>query len=116
MRGGYHQFTVDRRGVRADPRRRAGQADLARLLAMLSAGTRARLTRSSATRWARRTARRSSSRWASPSRKDFSTFPYLGNMGTVSLPMTAALAEDRAFLRTRRSGGASWGSAAGSIA
>ena len=36
-------------------------------------------------------------------------------MGTVSLPMTAALAEDRAFLqpgdRVR-----SWGSAAGSIA
>jgi acyl-CoA:acyl-CoA alkyltransferase len=31
--------------------------------------------------------------------KDFSTFPYLGNMGTVSLPMTAALADDRAFLR-----------------
>ncbi len=31
--------------------------------------------------------------------KDFSTFPYLGNMGTVSLPLTAALAEDRDFLR-----------------
>jgi acyl-CoA:acyl-CoA alkyltransferase len=31
--------------------------------------------------------------------KDFSTFPYLGNMGTVSLPLTAALAEDRAFLQ-----------------
>ncbi|MFO0890459.1 MAG: 3-oxoacyl-ACP synthase III [Isosphaeraceae bacterium] len=27
--------------------------------------------------------------------KDFSTFPYLGNIGTVSLPLTAALAEDR---------------------
>ena len=34
-----------------------------------------------------------------PSEKDFSTFPYLGNMGTVSLPMTAALAEERAFIR-----------------
>jgi 3-oxoacyl-[acyl-carrier-protein] synthase-3 len=34
-----------------------------------------------------------------PESKDFSTYPYLGNMGTVSLPMTAALAEDRAFLR-----------------
>jgi 3-oxoacyl-[acyl-carrier-protein] synthase III len=34
-----------------------------------------------------------------PSEKDFSTFPYLGNMGTVSLPMTAALAEERAFLK-----------------
>ena len=31
--------------------------------------------------------------------KDFSTFPYLGNIGTVSLPLTAALAEDRGFLR-----------------
>ncbi|GIX05229.1 MAG: 3-oxoacyl-ACP synthase III [Planctomycetaceae bacterium] len=30
--------------------------------------------------------------------KDYSTFPYLGNMGTVSLPMTAALAEERGFL------------------
>jgi 3-oxoacyl-[acyl-carrier-protein] synthase III len=32
--------------------------------------------------------------------KDFSTFAYLGNMGTVSLPLTAALAQDRAFLET----------------
>lgn len=31
--------------------------------------------------------------------KDYPTFPYLGNMGTVSLPMTAALAEERGFLR-----------------
>lgn len=31
--------------------------------------------------------------------KDFSTYPYLGNMGTVSLPLTAAIAEDRDFLR-----------------
>jgi 3-oxoacyl-[acyl-carrier-protein] synthase-3 len=31
--------------------------------------------------------------------KDFSTFPYLGNIGTVSLPLTAALAEDRDVLR-----------------
>ena len=31
--------------------------------------------------------------------KDFSTFPYLGNIGTVSLPLTAALAEEREFLR-----------------
>jgi 3-oxoacyl-[acyl-carrier-protein] synthase III len=31
--------------------------------------------------------------------KDFSTFEYLGNMGTVSLPMTAAIAEERDFLR-----------------
>lgn len=30
--------------------------------------------------------------------KDFSTFPYLGNIGTVSLPLTAALAEEREFL------------------
>jgi 3-oxoacyl-[acyl-carrier-protein] synthase-3 len=33
-----------------------------------------------------------------PPEKDFSTFPYLGNMGTVSLPLTAALAEERGFL------------------
>jgi 3-oxoacyl-[acyl-carrier-protein] synthase-3 len=30
--------------------------------------------------------------------KDYSTFPYLGNIGTVSLPLTAALAEEREFL------------------
>jgi 3-oxoacyl-[acyl-carrier-protein] synthase-3 len=34
-----------------------------------------------------------------PESKDFSTFAYLGNMGTVSLPLTSALAEDRAFLQ-----------------
>ena len=33
-----------------------------------------------------------------PEFKDFSTFAYLGNMGTVSLPLTAALADDRGFL------------------
>jgi 3-oxoacyl-[acyl-carrier-protein] synthase-3 len=31
--------------------------------------------------------------------KDYSTYPFLGNMGTVSLPLTAALAEERDFLR-----------------
>ena len=31
--------------------------------------------------------------------KDYSTYCYLGNMGTVSLPLTAALAEEREFLR-----------------
>ncbi len=31
--------------------------------------------------------------------KDFSTFRYLGNMGTVSLPLTAAMAEQRGFLK-----------------
>jgi 3-oxoacyl-[acyl-carrier-protein] synthase-3 len=31
--------------------------------------------------------------------QDFSTFEYLGNIGTVSLPLTAALAEEREFLR-----------------
>ncbi len=31
--------------------------------------------------------------------KDFSTFEYLGNIGTVSLPLTAALAEERDFLQ-----------------
>jgi acyl-CoA:acyl-CoA alkyltransferase len=30
--------------------------------------------------------------------KEFSTYPFLGNMGTVSLPLTAALAEEREFL------------------
>jgi 3-oxoacyl-[acyl-carrier-protein] synthase III len=30
--------------------------------------------------------------------KDYSTYPFLGNMGTVSLPLTAALAEEREFL------------------
>jgi 3-oxoacyl-[acyl-carrier-protein] synthase-3 len=31
--------------------------------------------------------------------KDYSTYEYLGNIGTVSLPLTAALAEEREFLR-----------------
>lgn len=31
--------------------------------------------------------------------KDFSTYPYLGNMGTVSLPVTAAIAQERGFLQ-----------------
>jgi len=31
--------------------------------------------------------------------KEFSTYPYLGNIGTVSLPLTAALAEERGFLK-----------------
>jgi 3-oxoacyl-[acyl-carrier-protein] synthase III len=30
--------------------------------------------------------------------KEFSTYEYLGNIGTVSLPLTAALAEEREFL------------------
>jgi 3-oxoacyl-[acyl-carrier-protein] synthase-3 len=34
-----------------------------------------------------------------PAEKDFSTFEYLGNIGTVSLPLTAALAEERDFLK-----------------
>lgn len=33
-----------------------------------------------------------------PAEKEFSTFEYLGNIGTVSLPLTAALAEEREFL------------------
>ena len=31
--------------------------------------------------------------------KDFSTYKYLGNIGTVSLPITAAIAEQRKFLK-----------------
>jgi len=31
--------------------------------------------------------------------KDFSTYKYLGNIGTVSLPITAAIAEQRKFLQ-----------------
>lgn len=30
--------------------------------------------------------------------KDFATYPYLGNIGTVSLPITAAIAAERGFL------------------
>jgi acyl-CoA:acyl-CoA alkyltransferase len=33
-----------------------------------------------------------------PDDKDFSTYEYLGNIGTVSLPLTAALADERDFL------------------
>ncbi len=32
-------------------------------------------------------------------KKDFSTFKFLGNVGTVSLPITAALADERGFLQ-----------------
>ena len=31
--------------------------------------------------------------------RDFSTFPFLGNIGTVSLPLTAAMAEEKQFLK-----------------
>ncbi len=34
-----------------------------------------------------------------PASKEFNTYPYLGNIGTVSLPITAAIAEDRDFLQ-----------------
>lgn len=34
-----------------------------------------------------------------PAERDFTTFAYLGNMGTVSLPMTAAIAHEREFLK-----------------
>ena len=34
-----------------------------------------------------------------PPEKDFPTYRWLGNMGTVSLPLTAALAEERGHLR-----------------
>jgi 3-oxoacyl-[acyl-carrier-protein] synthase-3 len=34
-----------------------------------------------------------------PPEKDFTTYQYLGNIGTVSLPLTAALAEEREFLK-----------------
>ncbi|MEM7245429.1 MAG: 3-oxoacyl-ACP synthase III [Acidobacteriota bacterium] len=34
-----------------------------------------------------------------PAEKDFSTFQHLGNMGTVSLPLTAAMAEERGHLQ-----------------
>jgi len=33
-----------------------------------------------------------------PPEKDFQTFEFLGNIGTVSLPITAAIAEERGFL------------------
>ncbi len=34
-----------------------------------------------------------------PVERDFSTYPYLGNIGTVSLPISAAIAEQRGFLQ-----------------
>jgi len=33
-----------------------------------------------------------------PTAKDFSSYEFLGNMGTVSLPVTAAIAKERDFL------------------
>jgi len=32
-------------------------------------------------------------------KKDFATFPFLGNIGSVSLPITAAIADERGFLQ-----------------
>ena len=34
-----------------------------------------------------------------PIEKDFATFPFLGNIGTVSLPITAAIADEREFFQ-----------------
>lgn len=34
-----------------------------------------------------------------PKSKDFTTYQYLGNIGTVSLPITAAIADEREFLK-----------------
>ena len=34
-----------------------------------------------------------------PEAKDFSSFERLGNMGTVSVPLTARLADEQGFLR-----------------
>ena len=34
-----------------------------------------------------------------PASRDFTTFQYLGNIGTVSLPITAAIADEREFLQ-----------------
>lgn len=32
--------------------------------------------------------------------KDFVTYPFLGNIGTVSLPITSAIANERGFLKS----------------
>jgi len=34
-----------------------------------------------------------------PEEKDFTTYEFMGNIGTVSLPITAALAEENEFLQ-----------------
>jgi 3-oxoacyl-[acyl-carrier-protein] synthase-3 len=34
-----------------------------------------------------------------PNDRDYSTFPFLGNVGTVSLPITAAIGDERGFLQ-----------------
>ena len=39
-----------------------------------------------------------------PAERDFTTFRYLGNIGTVSLPITAAIADEREFLQPGRPG------------
>ena len=56
-----------------------------------SAGSRIRSTRSSATRWARAIAM-PSAHAGHPGSQGLLHYEYLGNMGTVSLPLTAALA------------------------
>ena len=34
-----------------------------------------------------------------PKEKDYTTYEFLGNIGTVSLPVTAALADERGFIQ-----------------
>lgn len=36
-----------------------------------------------------------------PIAKDYATYPHLGNMGTVSLPLTAAIADEQGFLQSQ---------------
>ena len=89
---------VHRLGRRAEVRRRSGPAHLEGLPAHASAGRPTRWTRSSAIRSAPATATLILKVLGIAPEKEFSTYEYLGNIGTVSLPLTAALAEEREFL------------------
>ncbi len=95
----YQQFATTDASRRPEARRRLWRRGPGPRSSGPWAGSANRSTRSSATRSDRGTARRFSRRWGSAREKEFCTYPYLGNVGTVSLPITAALAEDREFLQ-----------------
>ena len=88
----------DRCVGRADARRRAGRANLARVPRRSSAGPASQVDKVICHQVGSAPSRYDPEALGIPDSKDFATYPFLGNMGTVALPLTAALAEEREFL------------------
>ena len=83
----------------------AGQAHLARGFLKVMDWTRGALDKDHLPPGRGRPSHRDPGAVGIPADKDFPTFEYLGNIGTVSLPLTAAIADERDFPETRRQGG-----------